>query len=129
MTKTIRANGDVYGAPTRGGQPVGPNAASEPAAPDMSVLGAFDVLLRNRRLLILLPTVLIAVTASMSLLARPTYTTTFSFMPQSAKTPSTLAGVAAQFGVLIPTDAAQSPAFYVDLLDSRAILAPVIQSS
>ena len=129
MTKTIRANEEMYGAPTRPAPSTSPSA-SESASPDISLLGVFALLLRNRRLLILLPLVLAVITAAVSVSMRPTYTTVMSFVPQSTKLPNAaLTGMAAQFGLSIPGDAGQSPAFYADLLTSRAILAPVVQGT
>lgn len=54
------------------------------------------------------------------------YTATASFMPQGGSSNSAaIAGLAAQLGVGVSSDATQSPQFYVELLGSRAILEPV----
>ncbi|MGQ0649201.1 MAG: hypothetical protein ACT4P7_16740 [Gemmatimonadaceae bacterium] len=46
-----------------------------------------------------------------------------SLVPVSSGAPSSLSGVAAQFGINVPgADPTQSPAFYVDLLRSRELL-------
>lgn len=64
-----------------------------------------------------------AVAAVMLLLPR-IYTATASFMPQVGEgQASRLAGLAAQFGVSVPTgEAGQTPRFYADLLRSRELL-------
>jgi uncharacterized protein involved in exopolysaccharide biosynthesis len=51
------------------------------------------------------------------------FVATSSFMPQARKTSSSLSGIAAEFGLTVPgLDGRESPLFYVDLLESRAIL-------
>lgn len=57
---------------------------------------------------------------------------TSGFVTQSAsKLPGNLSGLAAQFGVSLPTgsDAAQSPAFYAEMLKSRTLLEQLASSS
>lgn len=50
-----------------------------------------------------------------------------SFTPQARRQTSSLSGLAAQFGLAVPTnDGSQSPAFYVDLLSSREILGDAV---
>lgn len=57
-----------------------------------------------------------------SLFARK-YTVTASFVVQSRREVAGLSGIAAQFGVQLPTgDAAQSPQFYSDLVGTSALL-------
>jgi uncharacterized protein involved in exopolysaccharide biosynthesis len=61
-------------------------------------------------------------------LVRPrTYTSAASFTPQASRSQlAGLGGLAAQFGVMVPTaDNNQSPQFYADLLESRTILEPL----
>jgi len=59
-----------------------------------------------------------------------TYTSSSSFIVQSRRQPSTISGLAAQFGLSLPTaDPSQSPAFYEDLLHSRELLAAVVDST
>ena len=55
------------------------------------------------------------------------YKSSATFMPQSRRAPSALSGIAAQFGVAVPTqDGPQSPAFYADLLLSTSILGEAV---
>lgn len=86
-----------------------------------------DVVLTLRRrwgLVIGLPFVLAGITAIVSLLMRPTYTATTSFVPEAlgAKLPANLAGLAGQFGLSVGGDASRSPRFYADVLKSRELL-------
>lgn len=61
-------------------------------------------------------------------LTRPaTFTASASFVTQSGRTPSSLGGIAAQFGIAVPGESGNdSPQFYVDLLSSRAILDSIV---
>jgi len=99
-------------------------------SPVISLLGLITVLLRNRVLIArVIGLVALAVIVTGLLLPR-SYTATASFIPQSRRSPlSTVSGFAAQFGLALPDDANQSPAFYVDLLKSREILGAVVQRS
>lgn len=62
-------------------------------------------------------------------LAKPArYTATASFLPQAKKSSSAVSGLAAQLGVTAPgAEPGQSPAFYIELLRSRAVLRPVVE--
>jgi len=54
------------------------------------------------------------------------YTTEAQFIPKGARGQSQIQGLAAQFGLAVPGgDGTSSPAFYVELLDSRPLLASV----
>jgi tyrosine-protein kinase Etk/Wzc len=56
------------------------------------------------------------------------YTSSASFMPQGQSRLSSLASLASQFGVSVPsTDASRSPGFYATLLVSKNLLAEVVQ--
>ncbi len=93
---------------------------------DLSQLTPF--LRRHRRLL--LTSVLVGVVLStLVAFAWPrSYTTGASFMPQGQSRLSSLASLASQFGVSIPsTDAGRSPGFYSTLLLSKNLLAEVVQ--
>jgi uncharacterized protein involved in exopolysaccharide biosynthesis len=60
-----------------------------------------------------------------------TYTASASFSPESQqRVPAGLAGLASQFGLGLGVgDAGQTPAFYLDLLDSREILGAVAETT
>jgi len=51
------------------------------------------------------------------------YSSTVAFVPQGRATPSNISGIAAQLGLALPAaGGTQSPAFYIELLGSRAVL-------
>jgi uncharacterized protein involved in exopolysaccharide biosynthesis len=103
-----------------------PSHAFTPAEDD-SLIGYLNCLLRHRRLVAPVP--IIAVLGAMIFaFAQPrTYTSLGSFTPQSGdEGKSGLSGLAGQLGISVGAgSAAQSPAFYGDLLKSREILAKV----
>jgi uncharacterized protein involved in exopolysaccharide biosynthesis len=89
-----------------------------------------NVLLRERRLVGGTVIVLLVLLVSYTLLQRRTYTSTAWFIPQAPKANSALSGLAAQFGIVVqPTEPGQSPAFYVDLVKSRAVLGALADST
>jgi uncharacterized protein involved in exopolysaccharide biosynthesis len=72
----------------------------------------------------------VVVTVVVSLLLPRTWTSSASFMPESRKPTGGLSGLAAQLGINLPlTEASQSPAFYSDLLESRAVLAELARTT
>lgn len=88
-----------------------------------------NVILRNRLLLLGIP-LLAAVSVALILLIEPAqYRSEASFVPQTTqRTPPALSGLAAQFGLAMPSDGFdQSPAFYEDVIRSREILERVVQ--
>ena len=90
---------------------------------EISILGVLVAVLRRRGLVALVAVSLAAVVVTVLLLLPRTYTAESSFMPQTKKSPTSLTGLAAQFGFNLPaTDPGQSPAFYADLATSRSIL-------
>ena len=97
---------------------------------DLSLAGILGFMLRHRRLILgtgLVAFLLVGVTAFL----RPrSYTSTARFMPQASDNAlSRLSGIAATFGVAVPSsDAGSSPAFYADLLKSRDILRRTVES-
>lgn len=96
----------------------------------ISLIALVNMLLRQRGLILgtILVVVVLAVTARLAL--PPTYTTSASFMPQSANVQaSRLAGLAAQFGFSLPTgEAGQSPRFYAGLLETDYLLREVVST-
>jgi len=70
-----------------------------------------------------------ALVAGLTLYFPRTYTARSTFMPQTRKQSSSLSGIAAQFGLAMPTtEASQSPAFYADLVQSRGLLGSVVDT-
>jgi uncharacterized protein involved in exopolysaccharide biosynthesis len=95
----------------------------------VSFLGLMNVLLRHRLLVGACILIGLALSAQAKFFAKPGYTSSATFIPVATKMPSNLSGIAAQLGIGLSTgDAAESPQFYIELLQSREILNPVIQS-
>jgi uncharacterized protein involved in exopolysaccharide biosynthesis len=95
----------------------------------VSFLSLINVLLRHRWLVAACTVIGLLLAAQSKLFSRPSYTSTATFIPVATKAPSSLTGMAAQLGIGISTsEAIESPQFYIELLQSREILAPVIQS-
>ncbi len=109
-------------------QATGPGPAHQGDG-EISLLWILAVLLRERRTILVITGVGVAIALVVALLRVPTYTTTFSFVPQVTQDPGRagLATLAGQFGLSLGamTGPAQSPQFYADLLRTREILAPV----
>ena len=96
---------------------------------ELSFLRLANVLLRHRVRVVRWGLLGLGIAVALTLLAPRTYTARSSFMPQSRKASSGLSGLAAQFGLAMPTtDGAQSPAFYADLMQSRGILGRVVDT-
>ncbi len=97
---------------------------------EVSLVALVNVLLRQRRILVGAPIVAALLLVGLGLLSQRTYTVTASFMPQTGEGRiSGLAGVAAQFGIEVPrSEAGNSPLFYADLLQSRALVRSAVTS-
>ena len=96
---------------------------------ELSLLRLANVLLRQRMRVVGWALLGLGLAVALTLLAPRTYTAKSAFMPQSRKTSSGLSGLAAQFGLAMPTtDGAQSPAFYTDLVQSQGILGQVVDT-
>lgn len=99
---------------------------------ELGLRNAWATIRRHARAIIAAPVLLAGLVVAMTLLKSRTYTATASFMPRSAADSrmSMLGGLAAQFGVNVPTgDPSQSPDFYADLLLSRPIVKQVVESN
>ncbi len=97
---------------------------------EISLLGLANLLFRHR--MVVLGAALFGFTAAvvLTLVAPRVYTAHSSFMPQTRKAMASISGLAAQIGLALPaTEGGQSPAFYSDLLESRAILGDVVTGS
>lgn len=95
----------------------------------VSLLWILAVLLRERRVMLMFTAAGIVVGLAVALLRPKTFTTTFSFLPQSEQDPTRagLANLAGQFGVSLGAagGAAQPPQLYADLLLTRGVLGPI----
>ena len=106
------------------GPPVGADSTD-----DVSLFDALNALLRYRATIV---TITVCVTAALIALAlfRPrTYTSEGSFVPEATRTQTSLSGIAAQFGVTVPSQqSTESSQFYVDLLRSKGILETAVET-
>jgi uncharacterized protein involved in exopolysaccharide biosynthesis len=98
---------------------------------EISLVALARLIRRERRLVVGCGVGLATLVATLVLLWPREYTSTAVFMPQSSDaTLSRLSGIAAEFGVTVPsTDPGASPAFYASLLTSRDILRTVVLTS
>ena len=98
-------------------------------AAEISLIRLLNIVLAYRSLVVACALGLFTLTVVVSLLLPRTFTVESSFTPQSDRMPSNLAGIAAQFGVALPSaDASDSPDFYIELLSSRRILGETINT-
>lgn len=99
----------------------------------LSLMALASVLLRWRRLIIALALVGGLLGLAAGLLSRRKYVASATFIPRAPETGGTsgLAAVAGQLGIRLPTSAGEGwgPAIYVELLRSRALLAPIAGDS
>jgi uncharacterized protein involved in exopolysaccharide biosynthesis len=104
--------------------------AEPPGSADVSLVSLVNVVLRQLGLVLLATVVAAGITVA-TLLSRPrTYRATAVFAESSRRASGGAAGLAAQLGLNVPGgDATSSPQFYVDLLDSRTVLAPLVDRS
>jgi len=98
---------------------------------EISLLELANVLLKRWKLVLALPLLAALIAAAISLVLAPMYTATASFVPETESggmnLPGGLVGLAAQFGVSVPTEA-NSPAFYADVLRSRTLRDEVLSA-
>jgi uncharacterized protein involved in exopolysaccharide biosynthesis len=113
-------------------EPRRPKPSSEPSNSgdeSVSLLWMLAVLVRERRVVLATTAAGIILGLTIALLRPTTYTTAFSFLPQSEQDPSRagLANLAGQFGISLGTlgGASQSPQLYADLLLTRGVLGPI----
>ncbi|MEO8450976.1 MAG: Wzz/FepE/Etk N-terminal domain-containing protein [Gemmatimonadota bacterium] len=97
---------------------------------EVSFVSLANTLLRRRSLITWSVILSVVAVATLILLTPRTWTADTSFVPQGGKLPSNLSALASQFGVPLGAggDAGESPNFYVELLQSRAILGTVVDS-
>jgi uncharacterized protein involved in exopolysaccharide biosynthesis len=110
--------------------PPSPSSSAErESEQELSLLGLANVLLRHRRLVGGLSLLGVALAVGITLPLPRSFTSRSGFMPQTRSPTAALSGLAAQFGLALPTsEGGQSPTFYADLLESRTILGTVVDS-
>jgi uncharacterized protein involved in exopolysaccharide biosynthesis len=88
------------------------------------------VLLHRRRFVLMLTGLGLVLAATVSSLRPRTYTSSFTFTPQSSQDQSRsgLATLAGQFGLALPSSA-QNPQLYADLLETRGVLDPIVRDT
>lgn len=103
----------------------------KPNEPDeISLVRMVNVLLRHRHMIVGLAILGALLCVSIVLLMPASYTSRATFAPQSGRgAPSTLTGLAQQFGVSLPmNDGSRSPQFYAELLRTRKLLAATVRA-
>lgn len=108
-------------------------AAPSEDASDLTFFGILATILRRRLLVLGLFAVTVIASLAFLLWKPRTYTTVFSFIPESGQDggKAGLAGLAGQFGVTLAGAGAQpqSPQMYADLLQTREILDPIAKDA
>jgi uncharacterized protein involved in exopolysaccharide biosynthesis len=106
----------VHGAQAPGGDP--------DVGPEVSLVSLLTVLLRRRRVVIGIPLGLLALAVALHVLRGRTYVAVSSFLPETERAvPAGLSGLAAQFGLSLPTSSSgESVDFYVELTRSPELL-------
>ena len=99
------------------------------SADDVSLFDALNALLRFRGTIVTLTICVTAAMIAFALLRPRTYTSVASFVPETNKAPTALSGIAAQFGVTLPSQqSTESSQFYVDLLRSKSVLEAAVET-
>lgn len=109
-----------------------PSTATRPDAdPEITaMLRNVNRVLRSPALVLWTVLGTVAVAASYGLLQPRAYTVTSAFVPQARRAPNALGGLAAQFGLTLPTsEVGQNPSFFQDLATSSEVLRQVVDSS
>jgi uncharacterized protein involved in exopolysaccharide biosynthesis len=96
----------------------------------VSLRAALDTVMRRRRLVGGLALSACVLVLGASLIGSRSYTCSTTFMPTAPQGKlSMLGGLAAQFGLSVPSDPGASPAFYVLLLQSRELLRSAVRTT
>jgi uncharacterized protein involved in exopolysaccharide biosynthesis len=107
-----------------------PPPPSVPRSDEISVVSVLNVILRHRVLIVTLMLLFGFYAGFKSITSAKHYTVESQFVVKGSRTPGQLGGLAASLGINIGGgDAAQSPAFYLDLLEAKAILWPIAQKT
>lgn len=106
-----------------------PQLAYIHGADDADLISLLTALLRWRRLVFGLTVVVVVLVVVPQFFSPREYVSTTSILPETKGT-SNAAGLAAQLGVTVPSEASgESPAFYEDLLGSRTILGRIADTT
>jgi uncharacterized protein involved in exopolysaccharide biosynthesis len=118
----------AYHADARGLAVTAGEFAVTPAAGPVSLVRLLAVPLRHRRTIARWALAAGIALAVLTLVRPRLYRSSASFLPQGSRTGNNFAGVAAQFGIALPTggDGVRSPGFYADLVRSRSILGQLV---
>jgi uncharacterized protein involved in exopolysaccharide biosynthesis len=112
-------------------EPIRPDAIRpdpRPIAEEFSVISLINTVLRHRWLILIIGLASAGYQVYKTKRMPLVYSVEAQFMPKGSRGQSQLQGLAQQFGIPVSTgDAGQSPAFYVDLLESRPLLAAVAE--
>ena len=112
-------------------EPIRPDAIGPEPRPDseeFSVISLINTVLRHRWWILLFALLGGVYEAYASSKMPLLYTTEAQFIPKGSRGQSQIQGLAQQFGIALGSgDGTNSPAFYVDLLDSRPLLFSVAQ--
>jgi uncharacterized protein involved in exopolysaccharide biosynthesis len=99
-----------------------------PASDEFSVISLINTVLRHRWLILIIAVAVAGYQAYKAYRMPLVYSAEAQFMPKGSRGQTQLQGLAQQFGIPVSSgDAAQSPAFYMDLLESRPLLAAVAE--
>jgi uncharacterized protein involved in exopolysaccharide biosynthesis len=98
---------------------------------DVSPMATAIVLLRARRIIVRLAVLGALIGLVSGLLRHRTYLTRVTFLPKGAEeSASSLALAASQFGLSLPTNSGEWwPAIYVEVLNSRSLLEPIVNDT
>jgi uncharacterized protein involved in exopolysaccharide biosynthesis len=101
---------------------------AEPLA-QISIVELGSGLLRHRHLIVRLAILGALVALGLNALKPRSYSSSAALMPQSSRPGSALNGIATQFGISLPAnDPGQSPAFYLELINSTQLLSSLAAS-
>ena|SRR2546426_922705 len=113
----------------------GPLPSGEPArdihtaAGSLSLLQFLNALLTRRRAVAAFPLLAALAATVVSLILRPTFTATTTFVPETRGRPvlpANFAGLAGQLGLSVGTNASESPRFYAEVAKSRELLERIL---
>lgn len=120
----------IVSDPTSSGNGTGTEPTSRE---EISLVGVLVVIARRIGLIAVCGFIFAVAAVVPRSLGRDSYTANASFMQQqssSAPNPAGLSGLAAQFGIALPSSGGTlNPTFYLDLLTSRVLLARVAQTT